>query len=731
MRRHNLLSSVRVHAALLQIGLGLLATAPLSGVAYAQEEAATSSDEIIVTARKREERLLDVPVSVEALSAETLEESRIGDAVDLVGRIPNLSTSSNLLSPGKDFVNLVIRGIGAQSAGSPAVATFVDGVYVPSLSFDVDFLGAERVEVLRGPQGTLFGRNTQGGAVNIVLARPDEDLVRRVALSYDNFETARAQAALSGPLGGDFFGALALDWSQSEGYLENPVVNPGFSTPADEWRRQSMRAALRYQPNPALDINLSVDTAHRQGLDGLPGVPRGTEDYIVRSEFQIDAEYDNTGAAFSVDADLGWATLTAITGWRDVSSRLPFDFDGSPEYTGNIHDLRTEQRILSQEARLQGQLLDGDLDWLAGVYLFEEDHNQDRRYALPDVDVFPSGIFIDAQDQHQTRTGQALFVDLTYTPISALDINVGLRISREEASTFTDLNFTIPDLFGPGSDLTIVESGSPPDVESDELSPTAAIVWRLTPSTSLYARYARGYKAGGFPLAPAAVSGNIAFDPEYSDNYELGIRGSIADGRFSFDASVFNIEITDQQVSTIVFLNGDPSLPVAAVANVGESVSQGFELSLEARPTDAFSLTADVGYVDARYVDYIDTVGADRSGERFPFTPRWTGRLGAEYTFALTEEIEATLHGDYVYVGDILSGSGVDIDLQYRVPEHETINVGARLRGDDWRFDVFVDNLTDEFIETRVFNVFFFVPDRPYSVVAPPRRVGARLTLDF
>jgi len=688
-------------------------------------------EEIVVTARKREERLLDVPLSVQAFSGQTLAENRIDNVEDLIGKVPNLFLSSNPLSPGKDFLNLVIRGVGAQSAGTPAVGTFVDGVYVPALSFDIAFMDVERVEVLRGPQGTLFGRNTQGGALNIVLKRPDEILRGKVALTFDEFDTARAQAAVSGPLKENIFGSIAVDFENSDGYLKNSVVasvaGAGVRSPtvsANDDRRAAGRIALRFVASDSLEFNLAIDGSRRTGLDGYPGIPRGADNYFVRSDFQIDAKYENFGGAFTIDYEFdGGTELTAVTGYRTTSSMLPFDFDGSPEFQGNYHDLRTDQDIFSQEVRLAGSWGE-DLDWLVGVYGFSEEHVQDRIYQLPEVDVFPAGIFIDAQIQELERTGVAAYVDFAWRPMQDLELSAGLRFSDESVDSKVTLDFTLPGI------ITIVDAGS--DTISDsEVSPTASIRYSWTPSLTSYARYARGYRAGGFPLAPASASTNISFTSEVSDNYEIGLKGNLFDNKVSFDLALFSIDITDQQLSTIVFLNGDPNLPVASVGNAGESSSDGFEANITVHPTESLVLSANFGMTDATYDRYIDTVGADRSGENFPFVPKETVQLSAAYTVPVGALGDLELFAAYRYVGDILSGSGVDVDIQFEVESYDIIDLRASLIKDNWRIDAFIDNVADDFIETRVFNAFFYAAPRPFSIVLPPRRAGLRFTYEF
>lgn len=710
-----------------------LSTAVVPDHAFAQSEVQSNNDlgdTNVVTARKREERVQDTPLSLQVYSGQTLERDRIDNVESLVGRTPNLSLSANVLSPGSDFINIAIRGVGAQSAGTPAVGTFVDGAFVPSLSFDIGFMDVERVEVLRGPQGTLFGRNTQGGALNIVLRRPDEEFRGRVALTYDEFHTARAQAAISGQIGEGLYGSVAADVSTTNGFLENPVVTDaaggrGQSKPvsANAQDKFSGRAALRYAPDDRLDINFAVDGSYRTGLDGFPGVPRGTEAYIVRSEFQIDSEYANYGGTLNIDYGIGNTDLTSISAIRHVSTFLPFDFDGSPERGPNFQDIRSEQTLYSQELRLAGQL-GKNLNWLVGAYGFKEDALSDRSIQFLDIDAFPSGLTVDAQRQALERKGFAFFGDLQWRPVDWFEISGGVRYADESVDSDVELDFSLPGI------VSVQESGSG-SLSDSNVSPTASIRVNLTNDVTAYARYARGFRAGGFPLAPASASTNISFGPETSDNYEIGLKGSLADGDLTFDVSLFQIDIKDQQLSTIVFLNGDPNLPVASVGNAGESRSRGFEANINARMSEIFEIGTSFGHTDAMYREYFDTVGADRSGERFPYVPKWTSQVYARATLPLADIGELSLAAEYRYVGDILSGSGVDVDQQFAVDSYNIVDLSASLTRDKLRLDVFVDNVANEFIETRVFNAFFFTGSRPFSIVLPPRRIGARLTYEL
>jgi iron complex outermembrane recepter protein len=727
-------------------GLGILAllaggqntrAAEGSGPDAAVAAVPSSVDELVVTARLRPERVIDVPLSVQALNATTLQQKRIENVNDLYAVAPNLYFSSNLLSPGRDFINLVVRGVGAESAGQPAVATIVDGVYQPSLAFDTAFLGADRVELLRGPQGTLFGRNTEGGALNIVLHRPGDQLEGRVAVTVDTLETARLQGSLSGPLGGGFSGGIAIDALTTNGYLSNPqiatataagVQSKPSKVSADDDRKLALRPDLRFHPADNLDVNLAVDWSNERGDSGLPGVPRGCGCYDVFSTFQVPDHYVNYGGALNIDYTVDGVHLKSITGVRRLSSTLPYDFSGGPVFGGPVYpndimDLRTQQKILSQEFRADGSGFHDALHWLAGAYLYSEEHLEVRRFSLPNLPQYPGGIFAKAEDQDLDSHGVALFVDANYKLTDRIEVDLGGRWSRDTTKSNFNLDVNLPGI----ADVVGTGAGS---TSSQSFTPSASVLYRLAPDVNLYARYSQGYKAGSFPLAPS-VQSNLPFLPERSSNYELGIKGSALEHRLQFDASAFYIDLTDQQVQTVVFFNGDPNLPIGTVGNAGKSSSRGYEASADLAATDQLKLDAGLGYTDAHYDQYIDTVGKDRSGEPFPFVPRYTAHADAQYTVPIGGGAKLTLAGGYQYVDPILSGTGVDIDLQFKVKAYSLVNARATLAWGSTKLDLYADNLLDKYIETKVFNSFFFLTPRPFSTVLPPRVIGARISYSF
>lgn len=723
----------------LLLGLTTALVAPEMALAEAAAERNFQIEEIVVSARKRDENLKDVPVSVAAFSSSALEKGRIDNVEKLMGTVPGLYFSSNVLSPGKDFVNLVIRGVGALTTGSPSTATFLDGVYMPALGFDTNFLDLERIEILRGPQGTLFGRNTEGGALNIVTRKPSEEFRAKVAFEADEFRTFKAQGMVGGALSDKVFVNVGGEFTTTDGYLNAPTISAlldnatgaNRDVSADAWRRYSGRLALRVLASDDLEINISIDGSNRKGLDGLPGVPRDCGCYDVFSEFLIDNEYTNVGGSATIDYSTSWADITSITGYRKLTAFLPFDFDGRGTIVDNIHDLQTNQKLLSQEIRFASNNEDSDLTWITGLYGFKEEKNSIRSYSLPNLAAFPNGIFVYEQDQFLDIEGYAAFGQASYAVTDKLDVTVGGRYSWEKVKSDFALDFNIPNLFGPGLDFG--QTGSDSDAISfSGFTPMASLSYKVTEDILIYTTFSRGFKAGGFPTAPVLES-NISFKAEKADNFEIGVKATLLDNRLTFDFSAYHIKLIDQQVASIIFIGDNNEVPVSATSNAGKSRSQGFDLSVKAAPIDGLILNMSVGYVDAIYQEYIDTIGTNRAGEAFPFVPKWTVALGGEYTYQITADYDLSLSLSYRYIDKITSGAGVDVDLSFDIASYSLVDAAIALEGENWSLTLYADNLANSYIETRVFNSFFVAPDgfHPQSILLPPRRVGVRLAFEF
>jgi len=718
--------------------------------AAADAPAARQEEEIIVSARRRDERLIDVPASIQVMGAQQLVKANIEDVTGMVGRVPGLGLSANTLSPGRDFMNIVIRGVGAQSVGSPAVGTFIDGVYTPGMGFDMDFLDVERVEVLKGPQGTLFGRNTEGGALSIVTRKPSQDFSGKIMAGYDNFNTFDGRASVTGPIASDLAGSLAIGYSHTDGYIRAAGIESLIAAQAhrnvgrisaDDMRSVMMRGALRWWAGEETEINFSADFSDKRGHEPFPGIPIGglakgrghpqamNGRYAVMSEFQMDAHYQNYGAALTIDQGLGFAKLTSITGYRELTSDSPFDFDGGTDLRDNFYEWKQMQRSFSQELRLAGDAADNRISWLVGAYGFIEKNRQRRFAELPTIPTL-TGISIDRQDQRIKSHGYAAFGQVSWKPVEPLELTAGLRYSWEKSTSDYNIHYRVPNLLGPGVDFELTDR-SHRNVSFDNVSPTASIRYAVTGGLSIYARYAKGFRAGGFGPAPGDDASNLPYKAETSENYEAGIKGDLFGRMLSFDIAGFYIDLSDQQLQTIV--RSTSGVPLAAVANAGKSRSKGFEGSLTVRPIDGLSVSGNVGYTDAYYIVYIDAAGKSRAGEAFPFVPKWTASGDVEYSWNISEDWSASVGGSYSYFGKMLSGTGVDTSLQFALDGYDRIDLRAGVSYRNLTLDVYAQNITDNYNITRIFNSFFFPdpPARPFAVVAPPRQIGGRLTWKF
>lgn len=734
-------------------------------------------EELVVTARKRAESIQDVPISVSAFGSEAIEKLGLTDIEDTFGTVPGLYFTGNFLSPNRDFRQLVIRGVGANSQLEPSVATFVDGVYSPALAFDLDFLDLERVEILKGPQGSLFGRNTEGGALNIITRKPSEDFRGKVSLEVDEFSTRKLAASLSGAIAENFFGKVAALVSDTDGFITNnaavatpasQVINNVTATPIprswdhdsvsrkeqDAHDKKAFTGGFLWTPSDSVEISLNADYSITEGGDASPGpLASAGESYEVNADSLFDQKSENTGASLTLDWGLGFADLTLIAGYRELEASVPWDFDGvatlnGSSRVGNVHDFDSKQRITSQEIRLASNN-DGAFNWLAGIYFFDEVNNSDRFYNFPNLDD-PSGAgpqealdgLWNEQIVNIDRNGEAYFGQITYDVNDSLELALGIRYSDEEAEVAALERFAIPGAnFGLDVDFTSWFSGwqdffTPvTDSESwDNTSVSFSSRYRINDSVTTYFSYAEGFKAGSYQKAPVVPEDVVPIDPEELESFEIGIKSRLFNDRASLDAAIYKIDITDQQLQGVVVRDG---ITASSIGNAANSEVQGFEISFDAQLTDNFRLSADYGYVDSEFVDYQIDPGTgivDRSGDAFPNTPETTYSISAEYATSVGNNLNLTAYLGYRYVDDIYVGSdAAAVDPIIDVPDWKQLDLRLTLASEKWKTTLFVDNLTDEYIILSRWNPFFVQPNLSavHNRVAPPRRVGINFTYEF
>lgn len=697
------------------------------------QEAGLNPEEIVVTARKKDESLQDVPVTLSVFSEDTLEHKRIDNVDGLLTKTPSLFVSQNqTFGPAKSETYITIRGVGATTPLEPAVAVFVDGVYQPKLAFDIGFLDLERVEILRGPQGALFGRNTQGGAINLVTKKPGNELSGKVTAHTDEHDTYGIKARANIPLIEDrlYWSVSGLN-SHTNGFLRNVTLNRD----QEEQDKIAYRTSLLAHLSDTLSATLALFGSDLSGGHAGPGVPTGLRKYKVFDNDRRDIVDETLGSSLTLEWEIDDLLLTSISGYADVDTRVFFDFDGSAIAKDNFQIQDLGQKSISQELRLASNYDDSRLDWLGGFYYFESSYDQARDFSMLDNrssghPIFNPNNFVNENADFE-REGWAAFGQLNYYISDAWELTLGARYSTEDVKA---RQFGVVTLTGLKIDNRYDRTSRK---TFNGFSPMTSLSYKLNQDVMLYSTVSRGFRAGGFPKYPFEQRRTgIAFDNEESTNYELGVKSVLFDRTLSLNAAIYRIDIKDQQLASQV--DGPAGVPVEGIDNVGKSTNQGAELEVTWLPADGLKLFANLAYIDAEFDEYIDDKGNDRGGENVPYIPEFTANAGIEYRHPVGGDgrlpaADLTWALDYSYVDNYTVGNGTGtFDPRIPIDSIDFWNVSATLSNEQWDVVLYVDNVTNEFNVLRTWQSPFHNPARfSYDTVLPPRTIGLKVSYNF
>ena len=717
-------------------------------------------EEVVVTARMIEESLQEVPMSVSAVDGELVSELGIENVNDLFSRVPGLYfTALGGAFSNSDFQYLQIRGVGFNGGLEPAVGVFVDGMYVPQLGFDLGFLDVERIEILRGPQGTLFGRNTQAGAMNIVSRQPGDELRRRVEAEIAEFGTWRLRGALSGPLGENFYGNINLQYSETDGFVDNDITGQDFGFS----EQLTARVNLRYEPSDELSFMFIADASNRDFFDIGNSVKlvRSGQDYDSLMDQDTDDEKDTWGAQFRVQWDFSDSMrLTSLTGFRtaesaistdpdfDISDRTSTTFGPVTQSTstptvpigvapnaitlsGTTHLTGIDQEFFSQEFQLSGST--DALEWLLGLYYFDQSIGQTRAFDIgPGIPFFPLYI---REDFSEDRDGYAAFGQLVYSFAEDWEFTFGARYSDEDVEKGGQRVLNI-------FDAVIFAFEVPGKSSDDNVSVMSSIAYQASDNVNLYLTVAEGWKAGGINRFPSRDNAVLPYDSEESVNYEFGLKSLLFGDRVTLNAAVYYIDIEGQQVLTVV---PDPggATPVTIIDNAANSTSRGLEVELNASLTDQLRLGLSYSYADTEFDDYWLNDGAgvpmvDRSGEAFDFVPEVmvSVTLGYSVSDALADyDLDLSLNFRKVDGYTLPDGSFIDTPLgaSLELPSYDNLDLRAILRNDEWRFIFYGKNLRDRFNYNDLARSAFtsITADQLYVTPMTPRQFGITVAREF
>jgi iron complex outermembrane receptor protein len=722
--------------------LALVGSLAVPGVAHAQQATAEPGDEdVVVTARKREERLQDVPIAVTALSADALQTAGAVNTQDLARLSPGLFYSAFTPS----IPNLFVRGIGTRSydAGAESsVGTFVDGVYIARFGSQIqDLADVQRVEVLRGPQGALFGRNTIGGAINIVTRQPTDEFRADLAVTYgqaDHFggDEAGVTALVSGPLVADqLYGQLSYSRRDADGGTQLEGTDELVNGATNE----AGRARFVLRPAGNLEFDLSADAFRTFDASwvwrsndvggsrpnvlfaAVPGPAVNPDPYVTTlTPGQGGMSRDGWGVNGTVRNTIGSVNVTSITAYRESQNGFRNDLDGTS--LDSVLQPSTEQASqFSQELRFASDP-DAALpfglhgDWLFGAYYFKEDINRLDNTILG-ADSFAPGIVILDGSQVATESW-ALFGQLGIDLTDSLRLDVGLRTSHDEKDARLFDEETPFPVFSVPYNIALSDSWSSTD-------PSVSLTYHFTPDVMVFASYSSGFKSGGFQFAatdPASASEIVR--PESVEAYQAGLRADWFGRRLRTNLSVFHYDYTDIQVPRIEGIT-------VHTTNAATSTIEGLELEGYARLSDNLRFEYGYAYLDAHYDDYQFDVGKDFSGNELPRSPRNTfnAALVLEVPTGLGD-VTARVAGNYVDAF-FFEPDNAEFDPGTREPAHTTFDASLGLRHGPYSLTLWGHNLGDEETRATVLNFgngsVLFTGNRLLEVWGPRRTFGVTL----
>ena len=606
-----------------------------SAVTSSPDSAPDTSGDVIVTARQRNETLSTTPVSVTAVSPAQLEAANAITIQDVSGSIPNVVIQP--VGAGPSAAAISIRGIvfaDIEKSFDPAVGVLVDGVFIGTNTGQLlDSFDIGSIEVLRGPQGTLFGRNTIGGVINIRRSRPTGEFGGKAQLVFGNYGLFQAKGVLNVPIIKDLLAVKLFEQhSYSDGFYRN--VTLGRDEP--KVRSDNFGAAFLLTPTPGLEALLTVEKQTQRGHTVNPSgnttgdfvcvvAPAnecnrnlGDDLYTTFTQFDNPTRYSSPAETLEVNWDvMDGLKLTSITAWRESDELFYQDFDGtSVAFYETIRDQHYRQ--FSQELRASAKV-SNRLDFVAGAYYFNNRYtNHQTTFLGPAL-----GGRTVQQYAAQNAKSYAGYLDVNWAFIDRFRVTVGGRYTHDKKE--------FSNLFPGAFNVSAKDSWN-------KFTPKASIDWRPNDDIMLYASYSRGYRAGGFNgRATSIATSEASYDPETVDSYEAGVKTQFFNHRVAFNLAGFTTKYDNKQESIIRRTPpGSPNTNETVVSNVASATIQGIEADLTARPMRGLSFNASVGFLKSHYNDFqtlnpLTLAPIDLSGLDLTFNPSFTGSIGGIY----------------------------------------------------------------------------------------------------
>lgn len=717
-------------------------------------------EEILVSAQRREQSLTKVPISISAFTAAAIENNQIEDVEDYVAKAPNLSISTGETRAGNVSASshgLSIRGISNIGGDSSSYGFYIDDFNVSRATVNPQLVDVSRIEVLRGPQGTFFGRNASAGVISLTTQKPNHDLGGNATLQYSRFDDMEASGTVNVPLSQSFMLRASAKYARSDGYALNRNATGG----SNGYEHKFARVAARFLPVEDWTVDLAATFSDEQQDDlGLvptgvyvPGAIGGFLCSVVSAQCPHDTAdgiYPDNRRSYNHNNPLAveddFQLYTANVVWQgesvrftSVSGYITTDFHRDGELDMGSLDVVNEdfediqKSALSQEFRLQSSG-DGAFSWIVGGIWAKDTHDEIESInfgtdptTLAAFGVFPHFI-IELSTLDRDITSKALFAEGSWRS-GRLTLTAGARWSEDEI----DVRETKVDF----------ESVLAPQAASDswsDVSPRFAATFALSDDTNLYATVAKGWKSGGINLELTTPDDPVnKFNDETLWNYEVGLKSSMLDNRLRASLAAFFIDWKDVQVNASRLIVEDGELrSVQGVSNGAKATSKGLELQIEARPVPQLELGLGAGYLRSKWDEFAEARTGfgvlNLTGQPLPKAPKITLSADGQYNVPLAADWQGFLRVEFAHEDkhyfDVNGTAGALLGSRFpfEIPERNVWNFRVGANNDRYRIVAFVDNAFDDNYYTSTYDFGF---TNGAGVVPSFRSYGLRFTANF
>lgn len=738
------------HAAFSALYLGACPSVALAqNISSETQEAETGGvEEIIVTAQRRSENLQTTPIAISAFTSDGIARKGLADVQQVAQLAPNVSFDfTSPVSGASNAAAVYIRGIGQSDFAlttEAGVGTYVDGVYMSrSLGGVLDVLDVERIEILRGPQGTLFGRNTIGGAISIITKEPDEEFSGSLEATLGDNGRRYLRGSVSVPLGPETGIRLAISSKDRDGFVraalspqQQAAIGQRALTDLGNENRQAARVVLTHRFNDQLKLNLSADlgrvrennagdrlvgitgsladgplvfvhntfTAPTMTLPGFPNANYSVSNFVTNNDTTYSTGPNGTrlnswGAGLTLEYEASDAlTIKSITAYRRTTGAFARDADGSPLTITHTYNYGYRHQQFSQELQFVGGLADDRIKYAAGLYYFHETGSDPLIVELPPA--FGT-IYQDVADIK--NDSYAAFAQVTGEITDHLSLTLGGRYTEDKKHFVSDQYLrtgpVAPIVLGApaGIDIPLVPRNSVANRKFNNFSPRVSLDYRLGDAL-LYASYSKGFKSGGFNLRYVAPRPAIlAFDPEIAETFEAGFKIDAFDRQVRLNVAAFTTDYRDIQVT--VFEN----LGAPVTLNAGDARIKGFEVEFTAIPVEGLEFNANFGYLHARY----KTIRANPAlvstpeqiidtNSRLPNSPDWQGTISGSYTHELGNGANMDVRADLRFSSFVANDAQNSRYLNQKAYQILGLSAGYAAPDNKWTLRAFVENVTNK-----------------------------------